>query len=289
MKRSLDCFHTHTNKTVAAKFRVLRVRKTGDSTMKNIKNHLLLFAFSAFLLLPVNVFAGDYAALNFIGFSKDGKYLAFEEYGTQDGSGFPYANIYIVDAEKNSYPVAPVRKMFDESSMKVFDESKIPGEDQMRQKAKTAAAANLRKFRIIPGNTGRLVVARLLTDLDLEKLEPNEESNTQTVRFVEERLSNYAGNPFELRLTTAKANSKRCEDYYQTTLKFELGLKTNGDATENILQKDTTLPGSRGCPHDYSIQNVYLYENRIAVFMNVYTQGFEGPDMRYLVVTGNYR
>ena len=49
------------------------------------------------------------------------------------------------------------------------------------------------------------------------------------------------------------------------------------------------LPESRNCPHTYSIQNVYVYENRVAVFLNVYTTGFEGPDMRFLAVTGNYK
>ncbi|MGE6786024.1 DUF2259 domain-containing protein, partial [Ensifer adhaerens] len=33
--------------------------------------------------------AGDYAALQPIGFSADGNVFAFEEYGVQDGSGFP--------------------------------------------------------------------------------------------------------------------------------------------------------------------------------------------------------
>ena len=36
--------------------------------------------------------AGDTATPQVLGFSADGKVFAFEEYGIQDGSGFPYAN-----------------------------------------------------------------------------------------------------------------------------------------------------------------------------------------------------
>lgn len=257
--------------------------------MKTIKNYLLSFAFFAFVLLPANIFAGDYATLNFIGFSKDGKYLAFEEYGTQDGSGFPYSNIYFVDVVKNIYAAPPVRKRFDESSMKVFDESKIPGEDAMRLAAKKASAANLRKFRIIEGNTGKLLVARFLTDLNAEKIVPGDENKDQLVKFTDYRDSSYFENEYELLLKTSEVKIKQCDIFEYPVLKFDLTLKNVRTETEKILQKDNTLPDSRNCPHYYSIQNVYVYENRIAVFLNLYTTGFEGPDMRYMVVTGNYR
>jgi predicted secreted protein len=258
--------------------------------MKKIKNYLLLIAFFAFaLFLPAKIYAGDYAALNFIGFSKDGKYLAFEEYGTHDGSGFPYATIYFINVEKNSYAAAPVRKMFDEKSMKVFDESKIPGEDVMRASAMKAAAANLKKFKIVQGNTGKMLVARLLTDLNAENVEPGDENTNQTVKFTDERMSSYYEKEYELLLKTSEVKLKTCDYVYYPVLKFDLTLKDVKSETEKILQKDNALPESRGCPHAYSIQNVYAYENRIAVFINVYTTGFEGPDMRYMVVTGNYR
>lgn len=55
-------------------------------------------------------FAGDYAALQPIGFSADGNVFAFEEYGVQDGSGFPYSTIYVIDTRDDSFlPGAPVR------------------------------------------------------------------------------------------------------------------------------------------------------------------------------------
>ena len=41
--------------------------------------------------------AGDYADRTILGFSPDGSTFAFEEFGVQDGSGFAYANIYMID------------------------------------------------------------------------------------------------------------------------------------------------------------------------------------------------
>src|SRR5688572_13468042 len=81
-------------------------------------------------LLAVGVRAGDYAKLNFIGFSKTGKYLAFEEYGVQDGSGFPYSAFYIVNVETNSYVAGPFESRL---------ENEHATEQQARTKARLAA------------------------------------------------------------------------------------------------------------------------------------------------------
>jgi predicted secreted protein len=59
------------------------------------------------------------------------------------------------------------------------------------------------------------------------------------------------------------------------------------DLPVQVLQRDgDTVPGSRQCPYGYRIEQVYYYKNRLAVFLNVFGQGFEGPDMRYMAVTG---
>ncbi len=43
-------------------------------------------------------------------FSADARIFAFEEFGVQDGSGFPYSNIYLIDLERDKFaPGSPVR------------------------------------------------------------------------------------------------------------------------------------------------------------------------------------
>lgn len=250
--------------------------------MKSFKILPVILFLIVFLSAAFPVFAGDYATLNFIGFSKDGKYLAFEEYGIQDGSGFPYANIYFVDTVKNSYAAPAVKVRLDNEART---------EAQARARAKVNAAANLRKFRIVAGNTGSLVVSRLLTDLGAADAPfKSAVGQTQSLNFTDYRNSNYFENEYNLTLAPSEVKDKQCASYTeQPVYKFDLTLKDVRKKTTKILQKDFALPSARNCPLDYSMQNVYVYENKIAVFLNVFSLGFEGPDMRFLVVAGIYK
>jgi predicted secreted protein len=62
--------------------------------------------------------AGDAAGREVIGFSPDGRYFAFEQYGVQDGSGFAYSDIMVIDATSDAWVVGtPVRKRADDEKM----------------------------------------------------------------------------------------------------------------------------------------------------------------------------
>jgi predicted secreted protein len=247
--------------------------------------HLILILTAAVILCfsASATSAGDYASLNFIGFSNDGKYLAFEEYGVQDGSGFPYSDLYFIDVAKNAFAAPPVKTMLDNESAT---------EDQARARTKRLAAASLKKFRIVQGNTGKLVVSRLLTDLSLDDDAKIDAKGSQKIRFADEVGSMYTGNTFDLTLTGKAATTDDCGVLDEPAEIFELSFKyenkQSGAEGTVVLQKDTTLPKARGCAFGYSVRSVYLYKNSIAVFLNTYTRGFEGPDLRYLAVTGKY-
>ncbi len=51
----------------------------------------------------IYVYAGDFAKREIHGFSIDGQLFAFEEYGVQDGSGFPYSTIYVIDTSTDQW------------------------------------------------------------------------------------------------------------------------------------------------------------------------------------------
>lgn len=242
-------------------------------TMIKTKNYLSLLLFILLAFAPA-VFAGDYANLNFIGFSKDGKYLAFEEYGTQDGSGYPYANIYFVDVAKNAYVGKP---------FKAYIEKEMATEAAARAKVKTAAAAKMRELKIVQGNTGTHTVSKLMNEYDVDNKDKPEGGK---VRFAEIIGSMYQRGDYTLSLNQTKTMTKDCEGYGDDMFKIELTLKNNEENTVKALQKDATLPPSRGCTINYRIQEVYVYEGQIAVFLNMFYIGFEGPDMRFMVVTG---
>src|SRR4051794_38905355 len=47
--------------------------------------------------LPLPALSVDRALIELLGYSPDGRYFAFEEYGLHDGSGAPYSDITIID------------------------------------------------------------------------------------------------------------------------------------------------------------------------------------------------
>lgn len=264
---------------------------------------LILAVFSSF------AFANDYADLKFIGFSENGKYLAFEEFGEWDDSGDEYATTYFIDTAKNSFAVAPT--IYERTDAPL---SKLKG---FRTKTiyKKDVATKLRKLCIVRGNSGQLVAAHLLNDLssvkpvqrehffyEAGKNEPIRKLVTdykgafirQDTTEIEKVIFNSNLNPYyqnteefyELTLIPSLLKSDQCVNAY----KFELTLQNHTDHRDHelqILQKDSdVLPKARKCPFGYKIEQVFIYEGKIAVFLNLFSQGYEGPDMRYLVVTG---
>lgn len=55
------------------------------------------------LLTTLAAKAGDVAEMRPIGFSPDGRFFAFEQFGEQDGSGFAYAEIQVIDTQTDTY------------------------------------------------------------------------------------------------------------------------------------------------------------------------------------------
>lgn len=236
----------------------------------------LIVLLSAVFALATPGFAGDYATLNVVGFSKDGRYLAFEEYGVQDGSGFPYSNVYFIDVEKNAF-AAP--------SIAVRINKEMAPETVARKRAVTLAAKVLTRFRIVKGNIGKLVLSHLMTDLTFE----GSPEKAPTVRFAEQIGSLYRRGHYELSLTKKPIKTKGCEIFEEDPKLLELGIRDLDADTFKFLQKDTSLPETRGCANDYRIRDVYINKGFVVVFIGVFTQGFEGPDMRYMAVTGKLK
>lgn len=250
-------------------------------------------------------FAGDYADLKFIGFSADGSYMAFEESGEWDGSGGSYATTYYIDVEKNKYAIKP----------SVF-ESDMDATRSVRNRLfaayKVSVDAGLKRLNIVRGNTGKLVFARMLTDWTSVPPVEAETYWTKDGKETKKKMPNYEGaflyrgdtpekvvfNPwlyvnnfntdsfYELNLKLTPAKSEACSD---EAYKIEMTLQDNThhqDVALQTLQKDNEIPKARHCPYGYHIEQVYFYKDKLAVFMNMFSQGFEGPDMRYMAVTG---
>ena len=91
------------------------------------------FAAIAAAALGGSASAGDFAELNILGFSADGAVFAFEQYGVQDGSGFPYAERFYIDTGDDSFVSGtPIRVRIDDENASV---------DDARAQARTAGQA----------------------------------------------------------------------------------------------------------------------------------------------------
>ena len=82
----------------------------------------LVASLAGLALLTAPAFAGDAAQFQPLGFSEDGRYFAFEEYGIQDGSGFPYANITILDTAADKWAAgSPFRIRLEDDTAALTD------------------------------------------------------------------------------------------------------------------------------------------------------------------------
>ncbi|MCS7067237.1 MAG: DUF2259 domain-containing protein [Meiothermus sp.] len=193
--------------------------------------------------------AGDAATLEFWGFSRDGKYLAFEQYGVQDGSGFPYAELYVVDVARNTLL----------HSAKVVEQGGGTSAEA-RGKVLAQSRAALARYGIVQGNQGRFAPVA------------GKNAPVQRVEFTA------LGRPRRLELTTSEAPR---EPSCLTQPSRLLELRLDGKA----LQRDTRLPASRACAYDYEIHSVFVLGSSLAVFVRVTLDGFEGPNLRWMVVS----
>lgn len=236
------------------------------------------------LLLAVlacgRAWAADGAAFNPIGYSPDGRYFAFEQYGMQDGSGFAYWDVFVIDLKDNSWVKgSPYRVVINNE-----DESKLT---DAREQARSAAAPALTLYNIT--EPAMLLAAN-----------PGTEAVDTRERITFDRW--YAS------LGSRKA------DTFQNEVRFEVSVETlklprpstcpeeNGDVfglrvmvkdlqmnISRAIHEDKTIPASRDCPLAYDVAAViaqagYPVTDRLVALIGVYGRGFEGTDLRFIAV-----
>lgn len=214
---------------------------------------LFLAIFLGFSLVQ----AGDLAHFDLIGFSKDGKYLAFRQAAIGDGSGFPYADIDVIDVAKNSLV----------ANANVNTQTGNSSTAQVRVAVLTKASSILKKYGITDGNQGRFVAGALGGSQGAVQ------DNTLEFRAV--------GREYKLELLMKDGGKETdCDGHAPQLLKITLVGKIT-----KILQNDTQLPASRKCAADYRMHSVFVYGSSLAVFVSVGSDGFEGSNVRFMVVT----
>lgn len=230
-------------------------------------------------LAPHAAQAGDYGRTEILGFSRDGGRFAFEEYGVQDGSGFPWSNLYVIDVANDSWvPGSPFRRLdeVDDSQPVDFDL------ELARTRAANHEAARATVEAAAISGRGDTVAHN----------PPTERGADPHLMIAGTRAAAPAIGPaIELRLTEKPVpRPASCPEGFGALQGFRLTLTHDGET--RVLNDDARLPDSRGCALRYRLDRLVVHYPQetgrpvFAVIVLVERIGFEGPDGRYIAITG---
>ena len=216
--------------------------------------------------------AGDTASIAILGFSPDGGIFAFEEYGIQDGSGFPYANRYYIDTQSDSFlPGTPVRVRIDDEQATLA---------AARQEARQEGQEVIADSELDPGFTaGWNAVSELSADPHRLRVNPR-----PVFPPIDEDV--------EMRLEERHLEPPQgCEAMGEMKGFTLLRIATQPGGETVTVHEDQSIPSSRGCPLGYRLTGIQTFypEAGTPVFATIIAIrrfGFEGPDHRFIAVTG---
>lgn len=238
--------------------------------MRSINRLFLLCAVFFFMVLPLK--AGDFAQFRPLGFSEDGSVFAFEQFGVQDGSGFPYAERYFIRTASDTFVSGtPI---------------KIRLEDENATIAEARALADQESFPFMQEFDIGAQPANIVA------FNPSTESSSAAREFHYQPYS-YEPNPnppYELALQEIELPlTPTCNNIIEKGIGIRLSLKTEPGSAAEVFYQDKSVPNSRGCPTEYRLGGVLTYENfdrpPIHVFLVlVKSFGFEGPDGRWIAI-----
>lgn len=223
--------------------------------------------------------AANGAALGLIGFSPDGRFFAFEQYGHEDASGFPHWDVFVIDLEKNEWVKGtPVELWLEEDGASLAE---------ARDKARGSAAEALKAANVVA--PAQLLAANPATEVVAER-----------ERIVFDRWYRSWGSRaddggtelgrHELKLERiVLPRPEKCHPDDGDTYGFTLTHKRLDDGASRVIHQDTRIPASRGCPVTYDIaavvaQTGFPERDRLVAIIGVYAKGFEGLDHRFIAV-----
>lgn len=247
--------------------------------MKYLK---LLFIF-ALLFTFKTADAGEVAGREILGFSKDGKYMAWEESWTGDESAFETCKIYFINVAENKWAKEPLSQTAGDADVP----AKVPACKSLRKKA----APVLQSLGISKANTNY----ERVVNHDIQEVYPPTQEQVLPAPTIDKVKFNINPTPpFSLFIQKYAELTSYQKDYKtpdgQDLKMVKVVLKIDGK--EKVLQDDQSLPKSRMelMPIGYRIGEVYLNDSSIIVFLDMFIgASFEGPSRRTLAITGSLK
>jgi predicted secreted protein len=231
-----------------------------------------LSAILVLLLTALAANAGDVAEMRPIGFSPDGRFFAFEQFGQQDGSGFPYAEIQVIDTETDTYvqgtPIEVIIRR---------EEASI-GEARRESLTQVKALLDARKIGDDPGHLVAFTPIGELTE------------KAHDLRYQALPSFYMSDGIYRLSLQEFDAEGEKlCRSMKTPVRGFALSVASDAKPeAKREVYRDQSVPKSRNCPGAYAIGGVvtpgFGSKAPHMVMVQVASLGFEGSDLRWLAV-----
>jgi predicted secreted protein len=230
--------------------------------------------------IPVAAKAADNAERGFALFSADGQYFAFEQFGIQDGSGFPYSTIAVVDLDRDRW--------VDGTPVTVRPETEEATLARTRADAAVRVKPVLDRLHInTPGET--------LASNPATEIVPDRKTLTFAPYYQGIGLDSATHRPpqsarYTLSLTDIPFPLREpCYGEEKAQYGFVLTVRDHDTKASKEAYRDRTIPASRYCPLGYDLADIFVFRKfgapeRYVALIGVYTPGFEGLDRRLIAV-----
>lgn len=238
--------------------------------MRQVRSALLAVA----ALWPGISVAGEASTLQILGFTPDGGVFAFEDYGIQDGSGFPYSSRFYINTANDAFlPQTPIRVRIDDESAGL-----VAARAQARSQGEAVVSE-----ATLAANPGFTAGFNAITEYsaDPHRIVVNPRPVFPPIDA-----------PVEFRLETIPMLAPGSCQGSDDIAGFRLVRVDSAPGGQTILlHEDSSVPASRNCPQDYRIGGVQTFHPQsgdpvFAVLIAVRSIGFEGPNHRWIAVTG---
>ncbi len=202
----------------------------------------LLISAAAFFLIISDLSAGTHYNAEITGFSGDGRYAALKVSAIEDGSGFYYLSVRLLDVFRNRF-VSP------EFSGRQKDDEP---EENVKKRVYRKAGSCFRKYRI-----GSSI-----------NLQPLKLEGTEL-----EKSFNYNNKNYSIKITETDSDIK-CNSMAGLFPAKGYSISLN----EKILDKVISPGGKLGCSYHYIIDSAFSFKGHVIIIYRALTPGFEGPD-----------
>lgn len=222
-----------------------------------MKKPILIIFF--ILILTVYAFSGDISDYSILGFSEDGRYVAFEYTGIADGSAFPYIYVHIYDCEKHQLAEEPYfltvqineDEDFEKGTSLVWD---ISYEDITKIKEKYGIVDTLKGVPVMERVEFSPPVINFGMQIGQRKI----------VLEIEE----YSGE----------------ESYYDMYNPSGIVITIEVNGAQKLLFQAQPATEMHKFRFDYSLEQILVFKNTVVAIISFHAPGFEGHNIRQMAV-----